>query len=483
MNNKILFVLILLVACTNSNAQYYSSQNKVWAFGYKAGLDFKTGVPVPFTSGLDYFFYIEGTASVSDTAGHLLFYTNGLSAYNKDHVLMPHGDTISPFITYSTTQAAVIAPVIGTTNKYYIFSLSEYYPSVPASGRLNYSIVDMSLDGGLGDVIASSIGTPVDDSLSEKMIAITGNNHNIWLLTHRRDTAVFLAYEITAAGIAATPVVSKVGYLSGHGRYAVGVMKASPNRRKLVVQAFDYLSLNFNGSELYDFDPATGTVSNCMVIDSTNSYYGAEFSSDNTKLYAQEAPADDTMKIYQYNLALATHAAIRSSKTLIATNLKRDISDMRLGPDKKIYFLGTDDSVDILGNFYLRYMDRISSPDLLGTACNYTPHIIKFLPGTGMLWGLPNVYVTEDTLGTTSADMGIANAASSLFIYPNPATTVLTVSSPANITHISISNLTGQEVYHSDYNSEAIKVDISTLRPGCYFIKINGTEVRKFTKL
>lgn len=475
--------LTMLIILGEIHAQHFSERNKIWAFGYKAGIDFSSGIPVPFISGLDYFFYSEGNASVCDTMGNLLFYSNGFSVYNRHHSLMPHGDTIAPYITYSTTQAALIAPVIGSSNKYYIFSLSEYYPSVPASGRLSYSIVDMSLDGGNGDVIPSTTGTMLDSSLSEKMIAITGNNHNIWILMHRRDTSIFLAYEITAAGITASPIISSVGNLSGHSRYATGVMKISPNRRKLVVQCHDHLMLGYGGSELYNFDPTTGKVTNCVVIDSINDSYGAEFSPDDTKLYTQESHTADTMKIYQYNVKLASPSEIRSSKILIAQNYKRDISDLKLGPDGKIYFLGTDDSVDILGNNYLRYLDCISSPNISGTMCGYTPHIVKFLPGTGAQFGFPNLYVSEDTITTTAIYDIFSEFSTDVSIYPNPGTKELTVYSANRIDNIFIYNLLGEQILHRMNNSNSIRIDISTFPPNTYFVKVNNIPVKSFTKL
>ena len=67
-------------------------------------------------------------------------------------------------------------------------------------------------------------------------------------------------------------------------------------------------------------------------------------------------------------------------------------------------------------------------------------------------------------------------------IYPNPATTSLTISAINKMTNIAINNLTGQAVYTHEYNTEQVEVDIADLPSGIYFIKINGTEVRKFVK-
>jgi len=66
-------------------------------------------------------------------------------------------------------------------------------------------------------------------------------------------------------------------------------------------------------------------------------------------------------------------------------------------------------------------------------------------------------------------------------IYPNPATTSLTISAN-QINQITISNLLGQTIYSRQYNSPKVQIDVSTLPSGLYFVKVNGSEVKKFFK-
>jgi len=479
MKTALLSILVLMFAITDSPAQYYTSHNKVWVLGWKAGIDFTSGVPVSINTALINASHTEGRACVSDTSGHLLFYTDGKKVYSRNNTLMPSGANIVSYNTRSATQGALIVPVIGSSGRYYLFSLEEANGASSASD-LSYSIVDMALNGGYGDVVTGSMEKHLEDSMSEKMIAITGNDHNIWLLTHRRDTTIFLAYNITSTGIDTVPVVSPVGTRSSPHGYTIGVIKASPNRRKIATQTWDYFGCRF-GTELYDFDPATGIVSNCIMLDTAIRQYGAEFSPDNTKLYTQQSPADDTMQICQYNLAAGSPAAIRLSKTLIASITSWTNTDLKLAPDYKIYFTGRDDSTHGFGTPFSRYLDCISSPNALGASCGYVSHAFKFPDTTGAQAGLPNLFVTEDT-GFVS--VGIDDVASlwDFSLFPNPATTQLTIAAPATISSVTISNLLGLEVLHHEYNGEMIKVDISTLTPGIYFIKVNGTAVKKFIK-
>src|SRR5947207_12446340 len=62
-------------------------------------------------------------------------------------------------------------------------------------------------------------------------------------------------------------------------------------------------------------------------------------------------------------------------------------------------------------------------------------------------------------------------------IYPNPATTELTITSTNKITSVTITNLIGQTVYARDYITAKVIVNIVGLPAGVYFVKINGNEV------
>lgn len=476
---SLLSLIVFICAIANASAQYNSNRNKVWAFGKKAGLDFSAGSPMPIGTGLT---GLEGTASVCDTDGHLLFYTNGKAVFNRTHNLMPSGASVVPFETNSTTQAALIVPFLGDADKYYLFSLQEASFSDDVPCRLTYSVVDMSLAGGLGDVVASSAGKLLEDSLGEKMMAIAGNNNNVWLITHRRDTSIFLAYEITSLGLDTIPVVSNSGRFSSEYGYALGVLKASPNRRRIVSQSRNLFVGNRFGTEIFDFDPVAGVVSGCIVLDSVTSQYGAAFSADNSKLYTQASIGIDTLKIYQYNVALPTPNDIRGSKTHITSIYSQlGSSDMRLAPDRKIYFLGKDDAAT--ASTGSKYLDCISSPDLTGSACGYVYHAITLPDTTGMLLGLPNAVVTEDT-GTIVPSVGMSKAVDDglVNILPNPATDKVVVSSTMKIWDISVYDVTGRRLYYRKCNGTIVEIDISAIVPGIYFLRINNERVYRVTK-
>src|SRR5688500_13154403 len=78
-------IAILLIF---SGVVYSQNQNNIWYFGDKAGLSFNAEPPSALYSDLVTF---EGTASIADPAGNLLFYTNGAFVWNREHDIMPNG--------------------------------------------------------------------------------------------------------------------------------------------------------------------------------------------------------------------------------------------------------------------------------------------------------------------------------------------------------------------------------------------------------
>src|SRR5579872_6872644 len=123
MKRLYLLPLFLLLAAPSLYGQYNINQNKVWALGNHGGLNFASGTPVAFSSNIS---ILEGCGSVSDTAGNLLFYTDGKKVWDRTGTVMPHGASIVPFSTGDAAQGATIVPVVGHPNQYYIFSSDAY---------------------------------------------------------------------------------------------------------------------------------------------------------------------------------------------------------------------------------------------------------------------------------------------------------------------------------------------------------------------
>ncbi len=398
-------VRILLLICFSAfsslsiHAQYYLKENSKWAFGNKAGIDFSTGIPVPITTGI--INADEGSATISDANGALLFYTEGSKIWDRNHNLMPNGTNLTNGIfTQSSTQASVIVPMLNNAGKYYVFSLTQISgggrpPVIYGQCKLFYSIADINLNNGLGDVVTGQKAVLLDTNLTERMIAVQGNDCNIWLLVQDK-SQLFRAYSITDTGINLTPVVSpRVGNMppvnNSISSYptAAGVMKSSPDRSKLAVSY--YLAPYMNGNpkyssvELYDFNPATGIVNNAIVVDSSSVTYGLCFSPDGKKLYVTgylESGFKRKNFVDQFDLSTGIAAGIQSSRYTV-DSVDADYVDLQLGPDEKMYTY----------HFAATKLHVINVPNAQGAACNFQRDAIHLEAGTNGGWGLPSTVV------------------------------------------------------------------------------------------
>jgi len=93
--------------------------------------------------------------------------------------------------------------------------------------------------------------------------------------------------------------------------------------------------------------------------------------------------------------------------------------------------------------------------------------------------------VTYDTVNVYVSTLGVASPGFSkgqVTVFPNPASDEVAITASGVISNVSISNLIGQDVYHQNYNSEKVVINISDLPPGIYFVKVNDTIVKKLVK-
>ncbi len=114
-------LLLLLFFALKSFSQ---KEANIWYFGEKAGLDFNTNPPTALTNGEINTF--EGCSSFSDEDGNLLFYSDGITVWDKNHDEMKYED--GSFANDlkgnpSSTQSGMIIPKPGSTSIYYLFTV------------------------------------------------------------------------------------------------------------------------------------------------------------------------------------------------------------------------------------------------------------------------------------------------------------------------------------------------------------------------
>lgn len=349
------------------------SQKEVnnWYFGGFRGLDFTGGGAPTVITGTAMNTW-EGCASISDNCtGEVLFYTNGVKVWNKNHQQMTNGfglmgGNAGGLTQSSTTQSCIIVPKPGNKNIYYIFT--NDCNELNNTGGFRYSIVDMTLNGGLGDVTTKN--TLLFAPGTEKVTGVHHSNKiDIWVISHGKLDNKFYAYLVTAAGVSA-PVISSVGL---NDVYQTGYLKASFDGKRLAM--CDYNNLAQNGrAQIFNFDNSTGIVSSPFAITIPVNYYGTEFSPDCKKIYFGKSGTFD-----QYDITLASEAAILASKENI--NVQPNYGSawaMQRASDGKIYVAMGYQSLHV-----------VNSPNLAGAASN----VVK--RGQSLSNGSPGMGITN----------------------------------------------------------------------------------------
>lgn len=218
-------------------------------------------------------------------------------------------------------------------------------------------------------------------------------------------------------------------------------MKASPNGRKLAVAVL----YSQRPLDLFDFDPATGRLSNHMPLASLRGQYGVSFSPDNTKLYAttdhrvgNQAPDH----IWQFDLLAGDTQAVSDSGMEIIrrnpyTNMPQDAAhpgfhgvyiDLQLAPDGRLYAVSSGGHPVPGDPDAGRTVVVINKPNERGYACDVQYRVFNF-ETEGVAWGLPN-FIQSYFNGLEPLATELQSCQPLVELHPNPTSGQVTVNYP-----------------------------------------------------
>lgn len=333
-----------------------------WYFGYNSAMDFNSGTPqVLMNSAMTSF---EGSTSISDDDGNLLFYSNGLQVWDRNHNVMPNGSGLMGGPSTSSRHQALGTPYPGHPGKYLLFTTDEN-ENLYVNG-LRYSVIDMSLNGGLGAVTATKNIWITGCDRENIAAAYASNGTDFWLLVPNSNYVKI--YRVDQS-LTFTPQIMFFPDLA-----VIGSFYFSNNGKKV---AWNNMVPNSSQSPapwdswIYDFDLETGILSNPIHLVNTGPIYEFEFSPDDSKLYKWNSG-----RIVQYDLSLTTEVAIQNSATTVLEDWGTS-GQMRNGPDGKLYFNNIGNAVS-----------RLDFPNLQGTACSPQLNIVP-LGHLSLGMGLP----------------------------------------------------------------------------------------------
>ncbi|MEI6901115.1 MAG: hypothetical protein WCL00_14660, partial [Bacteroidota bacterium] len=349
-----------------------------WYFGTYAGMSFNSGNPValppnPMAQG-----GLAAGSSVSDSLGNILFYSDGIKIWDRNNNVMPNGFGLLG--GGGKNQAALSVQSIIDKNKYFLFTVGyKSIPLLPLRG-LYYSVLDMQLNGGLGDIVPGmkNIPLPMGDSAIVQLTATRHqNNRDAWVIVLRHGTTEqYLSYLIDPAGLHTTPIVStsnlknRIRPIFNSGES--GFIRISPNS--------EYLICTDSLTEMCNFNASTGVVTpkfRFWPYLSGGYSTGAEYSIDSRYLYlTTEGESPIYYPLMQYNMNNEDSLSFKQSQVMIGDSSSWSI---QMAPDGKIYLTTwpNNDSLNIINN-----------PSSPGSACNYQKNAFC-LQGNVHYWCLP----------------------------------------------------------------------------------------------
>ncbi len=318
-----------------------SKAANVWYFGSGVGLDFNQSPPRLLHDGA--LRQLEGSASVCDASGQLLFYTDGQTIYDRRHQPMANGTGLKGHASSST--GALIAPYPGKAGDYLVFTSGFGGYGAEAGEGIFYSVVRFSLTQPWGEVITRD--QAIEPEATERMVAVEhADGESVWLISQIAGKSEFHAHLFTREGLGPQPVVSRANHISPRSGSTIGFLKASLDGQRLALT-----NLGDWQVELYDFDADNGVVSYRYDLShevlrvqpelAIRTPYGLEFSPDGNWLYVS---CTQTGELRRFDLRSGNAEAVaRSQQRFKSDDFDGRMGAIQLSPDGRLLFTAFDD--------------------------------------------------------------------------------------------------------------------------------------------
>lgn len=325
-------------------SMYAQKQNYNWIFGNKAGVTWKTkqtkkvtgmfGTPdatladLPINLTNTVLNTYEGVFTISNPNGDLQLFSEGNTLWNKNQVSLGNGLGGNN----SSAQSGTIVLYPNELNKYIVLATGQ-----TSSNSLRYTVVDMSLDNGLGEI--TQISRPFTGGQGILGETVTAGRHSnrqdLWVIAVGRTNVTYPGtnlnvWEITQNNITNTSIPLH------HFMHLPDVITSPGDPGGYIKFTNDtkhFAWINFgkgNGTRVFlcygDFDNTTGQISNVRIKNiegyGSSAYgYGVEFTNDNKYLYITLAP-DNFIGNYGSGLA------VYDFEVLLNSTNQADINDL-----------------------------------------------------------------------------------------------------------------------------------------------------------
>ena len=420
-------------------------------------------------------------ATMVDSSGNLLFYTNGCFVANANGEMMDNGDGLNPGEMHDWTcgtagyvapfgAMALAAPAGGRL--YYLLHIGvNYSPEHRLTyGPFYYSVVDMDANGGLGKVVSKNNLLVNQRNLAPFSVVRHGNGRDWWVVVPEYGTDAYFKFIIGHTGIQPAET-QHIGDALSCRYIGAGAFSRQGHR---------YARQHHCGVFTYDFDRCTGLFSNARHLPFAPQAFGGGgviFTPDGNSVLTTtqlaimradltaENPVLDTVIDYAYMTGTSLHL-------------------MQYGGDGKLYFstLGR-------GAWYHVVEDAGNIDD--HTDFKFRGQLLP-VKNIRTLPNLPNFRLYDwhespcDTLGiTVSPVVSVPDPGMALYITPNPATTHIQVHyEHIRPEQILLYNMSGEcmRVIECDADQKETRIELSDLPPGVYCCAVKDKSGRLVTR-
>lgn len=482
---KAFLLALLFFYTTILSAQF---ENRLWMMGYDnytsqgfGGFNIDFIWNQPDTISIQRAMNIgQGTSNICDKSGNFLFATNGAKIMDASNQIMSNGFGLTCLSDCDTSrdgnfvhQSNIIIPDPADTNKYYIFyTTNEDYFNFPEGAALYpahlfYAVVDMSLNGGLGEVISKNVVLLNEHLNIGKLNACKhANGRDWWLVLQKFNAPIYYSFLISPSGIQLINTLP-----CGMGGHFPGTTSFSPDGNH-------YLSYDFlQGLQVFSFDRCSGVLSPeayVAYVDTPDWGFGASFSPNSRFIYTTTVS-----KIFQYDLWASNVAA---SKALVG--LWDGFYDgYPYGTQFLFTGLARDGKIYVVTGNSTHYLHRINQPDLAGSACDFQQ---RFVVVPTWYWrSIPNHpnYQLAEVQGSpcdTLTNINHNYVKLQIELFPNPVKQgnklfIQFNKVSAESAKVEIIDAFGKIILSANTSSYSslLEFQIPDISPGLYFVKMN----------
>ncbi|MEO8088239.1 MAG: T9SS type A sorting domain-containing protein [Bacteroidota bacterium] len=365
--------------------------------------------------------FFRSCSIISDSAGTILFYTNGVYIADASDDTMQNGSGLNPS-TYTSSlfedglglpQGNLIIPGDSAANEYYLFHVTLDDIQGSAGQPINFyrSTIDISQNGGLGSVINKNEIIFSDTLIAGEITAVKhANGRDWWLIMQRSNSNEYILLLKTPYQILG-PFRQSIGGNIIFGSSGQAVFSPDGSR-------YAHGNAELGGVDVFDFDRCTGLFSNFIhIVNNDTSAIGVAFSKSGQYLYVISF-----IKIYQYDVTVAN---IPASEIVVAT------FDGFADPGPPFYttfYLGAlapDGKIYVNTSNGTKFFHVIEDPDSLGVNCHVSQHGLE-LAGYNV-FSLPSVLnynlgpLTGSNCDSLTLFTNEITFDATAIIYPNPS--------------------------------------------------------------